>query len=135
MFGKQSKAKIAHFERFQLHMSGMRISEEYEMVCNGEQCTLARYEKIYGNAGEERRLSEQTTVATAQVIALLNACEVLRWDGFHGEHPKYVLDGTMFRFVLDLGEGKVIRADGSQNFPKHYHEFENQIISLLREAQ
>ena len=134
MFGRQ-ETRISRFEKLNLQVSGIRISEEYELICQGEQSLLSRYEKFYGNGEEQRRLSGQVTVATAQVIEQLNACAVLKWDGFHGEHPKYVLDGTMFRLELDLGEGKVIHADGSQNFPKHYYELENWLADLLREAE
>ena len=53
----------------------------------------------------------------------LNACKVGSWNGFHGAHPKNVTDGIMFTLEATVNGGTRLYADGSQNFPKHYHDF------------
>ena len=58
---------------------------------------------------------------------------MLSWDGFRGEHPKGVLDGTMFRMEATVNGGRRIRADGSQNFPKGYRELDAGIDEILKD--
>ena len=53
-------------------------------------------------------------VDTAEFVELVNNCGVIRWDGFHGKHPKNVHDGEMFRFSACVNGEKTIEADGSE---------------------
>ena len=66
-----------------------------------------------------------------QALQLLNDCRLLAWDGFYGPHPKHVLDGTMFRLTATVNGDQTIRANGSQNFPKHYRDFTDGLYALL----
>ena len=56
----------------------------------------------------------------------------MSWDSFHGKHPKGVLDGTMFRFEATVNSGRIIKADGSQNFPSGYRDFESGLYKILQ---
>ena len=66
------------------------------------------------------------------VVAKLNAYDVGSWNGFHGKHPKYVLDGTMFTLEASVNGGKRLYADGSENFPRHYHELVQWLGEMCR---
>ncbi|MBQ3431593.1 MAG: hypothetical protein IJG23_02295 [Clostridia bacterium] len=134
MFGSQ-KETVNSFERIFLSLQGMRISEEYEIICNGEQSEVSRYQMFYTDGEEERRLTGSAGVSTASVVAKLNECNVIKWDGFHGKHPKNVLDGTMFQFEATINGSRTVTADGSQNFPKHYHEFETWLTALPQSVE
>ena len=69
------------------------------------------------------------------MIELMNTCGILRWNGFHGKHPKNVSDGIMFRFEATVNGGQGIFADGSENFPKGYREFVRALDSMLAESE
>ena len=134
MFGNH-KESVNSFERVFLSLQGMRISEEYEITCNGEQSTVERYQMFYNTGKEERRLTGKAGVSTASVVSKLNECNILKWDGFHGKHPKNVLDGTMFQFEATLNGARTVKADGSQNFPKHFSEFETWLTALPQSVE
>ena len=65
----------------------------------------------------------------------MNNCSVIRWDGFHGEHPKNVKDGIMFDFTATVNGGQTIYADGSANYPKGYNEFVRELNKMLAECE
>ena len=67
------------------------------------------------------------------MLDLLNKCSLLSWDGFHGKHPKGVKDGIMFSLQAVLNGGKTIKAEGSENFPRHYRDFTDGLYSLLND--
>ena len=108
-------------------------NEEYEILPSEGGYTLSRYEMVYGEGTAKRRLTDSAACSSEEVLALLNDCQVMKWDGFDGPHPKGVLDGTMFRFDARVNDGKSIQAQGSQNFPKHFHDFEQGLYTLLSE--
>ena len=79
---------------------------------------------------------ETSTLCDMQtMIKLMNACDILGWDGFHGNHPKNVKDGIMFRFEATVNCGQMIHAEGSANFPKGYHEFVRALDAVLAEIE
>ena len=55
----------------------------------------------------------------------------MKWNGFHGKHPRNVRDGEMFTFAAVVNEGEKISADGSENFPKNYRELKERLHVLL----
>lgn len=129
IFGKTEP--VTSLESLTLHLSGMRVTEEYEILPSEGGYTLSRYEMVYGEGTAKRRLTDSAACSSEEVLALLNDCQVMKWDGFDGPHPKGVLDGTMFRFDACVNDGKSIQAQGSQNFPKHFHDFEQGLYALL----
>ena len=125
--------KINDIEFLNLHLSGMRITEEYEFLVNGNETEISYYNMSYASGKEERRLIKRTTCDTQTVINSLNEFGVKKWDGFSGKHPKGVLDGTMFRLTATINGSQKLSANGSQNFPKHFHEFEAWLYELLKD--
>ena len=77
----------------------------------------------------KRVLIEQGETSYKDILKILNKYKVLSWDGFKGNHPKDVADGTMFTLEAVVNEDKIIYATGSQIFPKGYHE----VYKALRE--
>ena len=128
------KELIESFEIVTLHLSGMRVSSDYEMLMKDGACEVSYYEMRYGGEQPERVLIERASCDEARAIALLNECRVIAWDGFYGPHPKGVLDGTMFRLTATVNGDRQIAAQGSQNFPKHFREFEDGLRDILKEA-
>lgn len=126
-----SKEKINSFKILTLTLKGMRGIEEYEIVCNGEESEVARYSKFYTRDEDERTLEKSATVPTEEIINLFNECSLIKWDGFNGPNPRGVRDGWMFTLTAEVNEGRKIRAEGSNNYPKRYHEFMAEIRKYL----
>lgn len=127
-----NKRKIHSFEKLTLSLSGMRIREEYEIVRSGDKAQLSRYTVVYSDGEDNRRLEQRAEADCDEVIEILNNCGILQWDGFYGKNPPGVLDGTMFSLEAELNDGRTVRASGSNNFPKHYHDFTNALYEILR---
>ncbi len=125
------RGKIVSFETVTLHLSWMRGVAEYEIVDTGEGAEVSEYAIRYRDGKSERELEQRAVCEKEKMLAILNSCSLLSWDGFHGKHPRGVLDGTMFRLEATVNGGREICADGSQNFPKHYHEFRDALYAIL----
>ncbi len=126
------KKTITSFECITLRLSGMRLTCEYEIKCTDSIVEINYYQFCYATGKETRQLIKSVVCDTETVLLKLNECELMRWDGFHGKHPKGVCDGTMFTLNAIVNEDKKIYADGSQNFPKHFRELEHWLNELIR---
>lgn len=126
------KEKITSFEIVTLHTSGMRFTTDYEIVMKNGEAEVSRYSIRYSQNKNERILEERAVISEEAALELLNDCCVISWDGFHGAHPRGVLDGIMFSFKATVNDGKTITAEGSQNFPKHYRDFTDGLYEILR---
>ena len=128
-----TKETITSFTKLTLTLKGMRGIEEYEITCSGADAEIARYTRFYTRDEDDRQLVKSVTKPADDVIALMNGYGLLRWDGFDGPNPKNVRDGIMFLLTAQVNGGRTIRAEGSNNYPKHYHEFMSAIHELLYE--
>jgi len=125
--------KVTDIEFLNLRISGMRGSEEYEIIVNGGQAEISYYTVRYIDAHDERVLEKRAVCNTQTVIDALNSFNFIRWNGFHGKHPKGVLDGRMFSLTARLNGGQTLSADGSENFPDNFREFERWLNEKLNE--
>lgn len=113
---------------------GMRVTQVYKIDFAEGNARLSRYWKNYSRECGDQLEPEKSVACTEQrLVELMNSCGVIHWDGFHGAHPKYVLDGTMFRFSATVNRNRTIHADGSENFPKGYREFVRGLNEWLAE--
>ena len=126
--------QIDSFEKLVLHISGMRGSTEYEAIALGEAVELSYYMFRYteGGAEPERVLDTQVAVSLDEFSDKLKECGADRWNGFHGSHPKGVLDGEMFTLELSVNGGETISADGSANSPKGLSDLRRWMDERLR---
>lgn len=129
-----SKNEITSFEKISLELSGMRGLRSYEIFCGGDVSEIAEYVVTFEKGAKKREKVRSAVRDTEEVLGLLERCRVLKWDGFHGAHPRGVLDGIMFRLTA-IVNGREIEADGSQNFPSKFHEFRDYIEEKLREEK
>ena len=125
------REKITAFESVLLRESTMRGTSEYEIIPDGEKCEVSLYRFRYIDGKEERQLEKSAKCDTQTVIELLNECGVSAWDGFNGAHPRNVKDGTMFRFEANINGGKIIKAEGSANFPRNYGQFTSRVHEII----
>ena len=125
---------VTALERLELRLSGMRLTETYEIVVSGAAAEISHYTESYANGTAEQVLRRRAVCETQAVIDALNGFDFARWNGFHGAHPKGVLDGTMFRLTATLNGGQTLRADGSQNFPKRFFDFEQWLNDALKDG-
>ena len=132
--GNQKK-EVASLERMTLRLSGMRFYVEYEILPAGGEMELTEYEVLCRDGASVREPRRRATLPEEAVLKLVNDVRLLSWDGFHGRHPKGVKDGTMFRMEACVNGGTRIFADGSQNFPKGFHELQAGLDSVLREKK
>ena len=122
---------IEKLEKLTLRESGMRFTSERELIMCENGVEVSQYEIRYTKNGDERILIKRSQIGKEPALKLLNDCKVLSWDGFSGAHPRWVKDGIMFSLTAVVNDGKVIRAEGSQNFPKRYREFTDGLNGFL----
>ena len=122
---------ITSFSEIKLRLSGMRVTEQYEILLSGDKAEVSLYFLSYENREEKYNLQKRATVSESEMLDILNQCGVLKWNGFSGKNPPHVLDGVMFRFTAVVNDGRKIVADGSNNFPKHYREFTAALHNML----
>ncbi|MBR2976952.1 MAG: hypothetical protein IKC50_01580 [Oscillospiraceae bacterium] len=118
-----------------LTLRGMRGGHVYKFDGEGNATELRRYREAYSGGEDELVLESSVPCGVQTMIELMNTCGILRWDGFHGKHPKNLSDGIMFRFEATVNGGQEIFADGSANYPKGYHEFVRALDAMLAEQE
>ncbi len=126
---------VTDIELLTLRLSGMRVTEEYEIKADSDRAEISYYTFSYANGQEEKVLRKRAECDTAAVIEALNSFDFISWNNFHGKHPKGVLDGRMFSLSATLNGGQNLTADGSENFPKHFKEFEHWLYEILKDCE
>ncbi len=126
------KEKIRNYDEICYRLSGMRGSREYEIISKDKVAEVSEYAIRY--AGEESLVLERRTLCDNEMmIEILNVCDVMSWNGFSGKHPLGVKDGEMLDFKARVNDGKIITASGSENFPKRFRDFHQEINRILSE--
>lgn len=128
------------FESFRLSEGGMSAQEEvyegwrtetgahleYYITCSYWDDTGGEYvdrkDIVHAVDGGEEFYRELCT--------LLGNCRIDKWEGFHGDNPPGILDGSSMSFEAVLGDGKQISAYGSNNFPRNYGKFVNALRNM-----
>ena len=126
--------RIKSFETVTLHKSGLRHVTDYEIVMNGEEAEVSKYEIGYCDGKKVRRLDKRAVCSAKRALKLMNRCRLLSWDGFHGKRPRGIKDGTMFSFDAVINDRK-IHADGSQKIPESYRDFTDGLYEILQGAE
>ena len=124
---------ITSIETMTLTLQGMRFCNVYEITNEEGKTELRRSRKVYSYGADTPEPSVVCDIT--DFIEIMNACGVICWDGFHGKHPKNVKDGIMFDFRATVNDGQEIHADGSENFPKGYHDFVRELNKILTEHE
>jgi len=133
--GRETQKNVISAQTMTLTLRGMRGGYVYKFEGESDVTELRRYRETY-RGGEDELVLELSVPCDAQtMIELMNTCGILRWNGFHGKHPKNVSDGIMFRFEATVNGGQTILAEGSANFPKGYHEFVRALDAMLAESE
>jgi len=130
-----SRKTVTSFDMITLTVQGMRGTSVYEIADKDGKTELKRFRKVYSNGEDILELEASAACDTNGFIELMNNCGVIRWDGFHGKHPKNVKDGIMFDFKAAVNDGQNIHADGSENFPKGYRNFVRELDKMLAEYE
>lgn len=133
--GEKAPKTVTSVETMTLTLRGMRGGHVYKFEGEGDTTELRRYREAYSGGEDELVLEMSMPCDVQTMVELMNICTILRWDGFHGKHPKNVSDGIMFDFTADVNGGQTIHADGSANFPKGYHEFVRTLDAILAESE
>ncbi len=122
---------ITSYEQITLSITGMRSHIEYELISENELSKLTLYQIISSKNTYEKMVQKSVECENKEIIDLLNSCALVRWDGFHGAHPKDVLDGQMFSLTATVNEGQRVRAEGSENFPAGYKTLIRSLNQIL----
>ena len=129
-----SKKQVDTIDFIVVEVTSMRFKHEYVITQDDGEASLTRY-KITAKDGKDVREREcSVKVPAEEIISLCNSCGILKWDGFSGKHPKNVSDGVMFAFKACVNGSEQIHAGGSENFPKHYKEFMNELDDRLKKS-
>lgn len=128
------KKTITSVEAMTLTLQGMRGTSVYELAEADGVTELRLYREIYSDGNVTLKLEKSAVCDRASFIELMNDCGVIRWDGFHGKHPKNVLNGIMFNLTATVNGGETVEADGSANFPNGYNTFVRALGAILAEG-
>ncbi len=128
-------SKVTSIEAVTLRLSGMRFIIEYEILTKDGKAEISLYNIRFCDRKDTRILEKRVVCGLDEALKLLCDCRVLSWDGFHGAHPKYVKDGTMFSLDAALNGDVRVRADGSENFPPKFREFTDGLKSMLENGE
>ncbi|MBE6935970.1 MAG: hypothetical protein E7458_05645 [Ruminococcaceae bacterium] len=129
------KKSVSSIESMTLTIHGMRGSRCYEITDEDGMIRLQRYQMYVKDGEDVLELDGAVDCDKESFLALINSCQVMSWDGFHGKHPKNVSDGDMFRFEASVNGGETIQADGSANFPEGYRDLVRSFNELLSGAE
>lgn len=69
------------------------------------------------------------------LCTLFGDCKIDKWANFKGSNPPNVLDGSSMSFQAVLADGTKITADGTNNFPKNFRAFSNELHKLINEVK
>ena len=133
--GSDGMKTVTAVESMTLTLRGMRGGSVYTFDGEAGQTELRLYRERYSGTETILELEQSAVYAVQDMIELMNNCGIVRWNGFHGKHPKNVSDGIMFRFEAAVNGGQTILANGSANFPKGYHEFVSALNTILTESE
>lgn len=122
---------IESFENITLNISGMRFRSVYEIRMNDDKAEITEYNIRFVDKEDKKEVESQILCDKEEILKLLNDCELSRWDGFVGNHPKDVSDGIMFTLEATVNGGQSIYAHGSENFPEHYRDLTERLRGLL----
>lgn len=128
---KDTLTTLTSFEKITLRVIGMRYDIEYEILNKPPKAVLSLYQISYKDGSNKRVIEKSAVTDTEMMLEIFNLCKVIRWNGFHGNHPKDVKDGVMFKFQAEVNEGQIVYAEGSENFPRGYHEFVSTLNLIL----
>ena len=126
------RKKIRSFVKAELSISSARSTTVFELINKGEKTEITSYSLPPGS-DSERRLEKRAAADTEEITRLLNDCRVLNMNGFKGKNPRNIRDGYMFSLSVEVNDGIMIRASGSNKYPRHFREFKEKITELLGE--
>lgn len=137
LFGckKAEKIPVTSVESMTLTVRGMRGGCVYSFEGADGETRLVRYREKYSDGEDSLVFEADAYIKNERVLELMNTCDVMSWDGFHGAHPKNVSDGTMFFIKATVNGGHSVSAEGSANYPKGYSEFVRTLDEILKEAK
>ena len=128
---KDTLTTLTSFEKITLRVIGMRYDIEYEILNKPPKAVLSLCRISYKDGLNKRVIEKSAVTDTEMMLEIFNLCKIISWDDFHGNHPKDVKDGVMFKFQAEVNEGQTVYAEGSENFPKGYREFVSRLNLIL----
>ena len=124
------------FRRITLSISGMIAStREYEVLKTALGIEASVYDGPWNfNKGTSRKSCRQASKrynrqSYDMLCEKLEQLGVRKWNGFSGSNPN-VLDGEMFSLEIELEDGSLISAHGSNAYPDNYQKFEKCLYEL-----
>ncbi len=136
---EEDMKQITSFDTITISITGtMASTEEYELVRTADGVDFSYYSGGW-NFNEDMDREECLINRVAgneenyqQMLALLNECEVMEWNGFNESNPN-VLDGESFSFSATVNDGTTISAGGSNAYPKNYATLLHAIEAIVLE--
>ena len=124
--------KIRSLTTLLLHTSGMRETNEFEIIMRDDKAEVCLYTVKYSQDGDVRIPEKIVICDMDTVIKLCGDCDIISWDGFDGQLPDDVLDGIDFTLKATVNGFRTIFAKGSENFPPHFIQSLNGLYEILR---
>lgn len=127
----KSRVALESFSIVTLEISTMSSLTELEAVRTESGAEVSIYGKHWGS--DERYLKGRAECGADEVLALLNECDLIGWDGFVGEHPPGLLDGGMFTLTATVNGDRQVSASGSGINPGSIDRLADGLFSIVRE--
>ena len=118
---------------FHLGENGTYMGSGFDYEYSSEEGRDGISIRIDGVQDEDALKLDADEAFVSSLEHIIEDHRIRKWDGFHGKHPRGVLDGDMFSFEAVINDGETIHADGSANFPKRFREFCRAVYQLLDE--
>lgn len=121
------------FEKFKLvvtNTSSVRDVFEAERTENGAK--LVYYNEFMGSVNDKAIVRELNGGwdLLEKMDSLWKKGMAAGWNGFNGPNPPGMLDGGGFIFDATLVDGTKVKANGTNNYPKGYGDFERGLYEL-----
>ena len=90
---------ITSYESVFMRISGMRLTQEYEILHKDSGSEISDYwMRCASSGGMERDLQRRAFCPDSQMLELLNQCDIMKWDGFHGKFPSVQSSVSLWNF-------------------------------------
>ncbi len=127
----KARETVESFSVVTLEISSTSSLTELEAVRTGSGAEVSVYGKHWGSG--ERFLKGRAECGADEILALLNECDLIGWDGFAGEHPPGLLDGGTFALTATVNGGRRVSAGGSGINPGSIDRLADGLFSIVNE--
>ena len=106
------KKTIISYDSILMRISGMRVTQEYEILHKDSGAEISDYwMRCTSSGGMERELQRRAFCSDSQMLELLNQCDILKWNSTQTFCHSLIRNGRYIcRSGSDAGLSETVRA-------------------------